>query len=189
MSEIITYETLSRITDAISSAEELGDVAAHIVYSLSEALHLKGCALMLLDRKDNELKMVASHGLSDAYLAKGPISASKSIADSLSEGPVAIYDVEDDPRIQYPEEAVKEGIKSILSFPLVLRGKALGVLRLYRAESWEFEMQDVVTIQSIALMVALVIDSLRMQKGFKASIEVLKVIHSSTRPTKRTLHE
>ena len=36
------------------------------------------------------------------------------IAKSREEGPVAIYDVSDDPRLQYPEEAKKEGIASIL---------------------------------------------------------------------------
>lgn len=39
---------------------------------------------------------------------KGPVSAIRSIASSLEDRqPVAIYDVTDDPRIQYPEAAVK----------------------------------------------------------------------------------
>ena len=46
---------------------------------------------------------------------KGPVSALSLIAQSLEDGSVAIYDVTDDPRIQYPEEAKKEGIGSILS--------------------------------------------------------------------------
>ena len=131
----------------------------------------------------------AARGLSQTYLEKGPISAKKSIADSLSEGPVAIYDVEDDPRIQYPEEAKKEGIKSILSFPLVLRGKALGALRLYSAEPWEVTIQDIAVIQAIALIISLTIDNIRMRKGLQKSIDVLKVMRQATRPTKRTLYE
>ena len=49
-------------------------------------------------------------GLSEEYMNKGPLSAMRSIANSLKDGPVAIDDVTDDPRIQYPEEAKKEGI-------------------------------------------------------------------------------
>ncbi|MDY6852806.1 MAG: GAF domain-containing protein [Thermodesulfobacteriota bacterium] len=187
--EAINYETLNQITDAISSSKELDDVAAQIVHSMTYALGLKGCVLMLLDRKTNELRVAAADGLSQAYLDKGPLSAKKSIAASLSEGPVAIYDIEDDPRLQYPDEAKREGIKSIMSAPLVLRGKSLGVLRLYTAEPWEFTTQDVIFIQAVAQIVALLVDNLRMYKGLKSSIDVLKVMRPQPKPTKRTLHE
>jgi len=188
-SEAINYETLGKISDFISSSRELDDASEHIVHSLRDIIELKGCALMLLDRKTDELKVAASRGLSEAYLNKGTISARKSIAASLSEGPVAIYDVEDDPRLQYPEEAVKEGIKSIMSVPLVLRGRPIGVLRLYTAEPWEFSGQDLIFFQAVAGMIALVIDNLRMYRGLKASIDVLKVIRPGLKPAKRTLHE
>lgn len=188
-SKMITYETLRKITDAVSSSTDLEDVSAHIVYSLTDALAIKGCALLLLDRQSNELKLAAANGLSQNYLEKGPISAAKSIADSLSEGPVAITDVEDDPRLQYPEEAVKEGIKSILSFPIILRDKAIGALRLYSAETWEPSIEMIAIMQSIALIIGLVIDNLRVQKGLKSSLDILKVMHQSVRPKTRTLHE
>ena len=188
-SKMITYETLSRITDAVSSSTDLEDVSEHIVHSLTDALAIKGCALLMLDRASNELKLAAANGLSRNYLEKGPISATKSIADSLSEGPVAITDVEDDPRIQYPEEAVKEGIKSILNFPIVIRGKTLGTLRLYSAESWEPTIEQIAIMQSIALIIGLIMDNLRVQRGLKSSLDVLKVMHKSTRPSARTLYE
>jgi len=188
-SEAVSYETLNKISEVISSSKNMDDIFEHIVHSLPRALGLKGCALMLLDRGTNELQVAAAHGLSQNYLDKGPVSAKKSIADSLSDGPVAIFDVEDDPRLQYPEEAKKEGIKSILSVPLVLRGRPLGVLRFYTAEPWEFTSQDLIFAQALAEIIALVIDNLRMYKGLKSSIEVLKVMRPAIRPTKRTLHE
>ena len=41
--------------------------------------------------------------------------------EGLEDGqPVAIYDVNDDPRIQYPEAARKEGIASILAVPMII---------------------------------------------------------------------
>ncbi len=185
----VNYETLGKITDAISSLTDLDDTCEHLVHTMAEALGIKGCALMLLNRTTHELEIAAAHGLSEAYLEKGPISAKKSIADSLVDGPVAIYDVEDDPRIQYPDEAKKEGIKSIVSMPVVLRGKAIGALRLYNAEPWEVDIQDISVFQAIALIIALIIDNIRIQQGLKTSIDVLKVFRQSSRPTKRTLHE
>jgi GAF domain-containing protein len=176
--EAVNYETLRLICDAISASKELDDVSKTLVETLTEALDIKGCALMLWDRRANELVVAASQGLSDSYLNKGPVSAIKSIGKSLHEGPVGIFDVEDDPRLQYPEEAVKEGIKSIISVPMVLRGRPIGVLRAYTAEPWSFQEIDVVFMQAVAEIAALVIDNLRLYRGLKSSIEVLKLMQS-----------
>ena len=103
-----------RITNAISHSKDQEEIALMTVEGITTAMHVKGCTLFLVNRKNHELKVAASYGLSHNYLNKGPLSALKSISDSLQDGPVAIYDVTDDPRIQYAEEAKEEGIASIL---------------------------------------------------------------------------
>ncbi|KMY68411.1 hypothetical protein AAU61_01630 [Desulfocarbo indianensis] len=175
----INYATLGRISQIISSAKSLDKVTQTMVTTLSEELKLKGCALMLLNRRSKKLEVAASHGLSREYLNKGPISASRSIAKSLTEGPVAIYKVGEDPRLQYPREAINEGIASILSVPVTLRGKPLGVLRLYTAERWEFKMQDLTFVQAIAEIIALVLDNLRVTGAYKNSLEALKSLRAA----------
>ncbi|MFH1035598.1 MAG: GAF domain-containing protein [Pseudomonadota bacterium] len=185
----INYETLGHISQIISSAGNLGDAATHIVHSLKDALDLQGCALLLLNRRSKKLEVAASAGLSQTYLDKGPLSAVKSIAASLSEGPVAIYNVEDDPRLQYPQEAKAEGIASIVSVPLVLRGKPLGALRLYSAQPWEVTIVEMTFLQAIAEIIALVLDNLRLTHAYKTAIEVLKVMRPVNRPKRRTLTE
>ena len=188
-SEAVNYETLSRITDAITSKRKWYEVAEKIVTDLTEIFGLKGSALMLLDQKTNELKVLAAHGLSQRYLDKGPVSSAKSIAASLNEGPVAIFDVGDDPRLQYPEEAISEGIKSILSVPIVLREKPFGVLRLYTAEPWEFRERDIIFFQAFSLIIAFAIDSVRVYKGLKSSIEILKLRQAPKVPGADTFYE
>jgi signal transduction protein with GAF and PtsI domain len=185
----ISYQHLGEICDIISSAKNMTKVSQLIVAQLAEILGLKGCALMLLNRTSRKLEIAASQGLSASYMNKGPLSSAKSIAESLKEGPVAIFNVRDDPRLQYPEEAAKEGIESILSVPIMLRGKALGCLRLYTAEPWEFTMADVNFVQAVALMLGLVLDSLRIAGAYKTSVEVLKTLRPVIKPSKRTLHE
>ena len=108
--EIMNYEAILKITKAIANSRDPEDVVWLIVESIKTALGAKGCALLLFNRKTDELEVAASHGLSKEYLSKGPLSSTRSIANSLKDGPVAIYDVTDDPRIQYPEEARREGI-------------------------------------------------------------------------------
>jgi signal transduction protein with GAF and PtsI domain len=170
----VSYETLARITSEVSGARKMERVAEKVVKTLTQELGLKGCALLLLDRRSKELELAASHGLSRRYQEKGPLSATRSIAESLGEHPVAIYDVAEDPRLQYPREAAVEGIASILSVPVRLRGKPVGVLRLYTAEPWEFSFGDITFVQAVAQILALVLDNLRVAGAYKTALEALK---------------
>ena len=63
---------------------------------------------------------------------------------------MAVYDVSDDPRIQYPGAAKKEGIASILSVPIMVGDEAIGAIRAYTAEKWEFTLEDVNFVQALA---------------------------------------
>jgi GAF domain-containing protein len=189
--QLINYETLLKVTRAISHSKDPEEVALITVESIKSALGAKGCSLFLINRKSNELELAASFGLSEEYLNKGPVSALRSIAQSLQEGPVAIYDVMDDPRIQYPEAAQKEGIASILSAPIVVGGRLIGAMRVYTAEHWEFTLEDVNFVQAIAQIAGMAISMARHTKGLKSSIDVLKTMREvqSRRTTRRTPYE
>jgi len=172
--QLINYETLLKVTKAIPHSRDPEELVLMTVESIKTTLEVKGCTVFLVNRSTNKLEVAASIGLSDEYIDKGPVSALRSIAQSLQEGPIAIYDVTDDPRIQYPEEAQKEGIASILSVPIVARGEVIGALRVYTAEPWEIALDDVNFVQAMAAIVGIALDLTRQYKGMKESIEVLK---------------
>lgn len=171
---LLNYETLLKITGAISAIRDPEEVVLVTVESVKTALGVKGCALFLVNKKSHELELAGAYGLSDDYLNKGPLSAMKSIAGALKDGPVAIYDVTDDPRIQYPEEARREGISSILSVPIQVHGSLIGCMRVYTSEPWEFVLDDVNFTQAVAEITGMAIEMARLNKGLKSSIEVLK---------------
>lgn len=185
------YETLIKITNAISHSKDPEEVALMTVESITTALNVKGCAMFFIRRKRDELRVAASYGLSNEYLKKGPLSPSRSIAESLSEGPVAIYDVTDDPRIQYPAEAEKEGIASMLSVPIVSGGKVVGALRVYTSEHCEFTLDDVDFVQALAQIAGMAITRARLYQGQRESIRILKAMgEAQTRKsTRRTPYE
>jgi GAF domain-containing protein len=174
--QIINYETMLKVAKSISHSKDPEEVALMTVESIKTALNVKGCALFLFNRKTNELQLATSYGLSGEYINKGPVSALRSIAQSLEDGPVAIYDVTDDPRIQYPQEAQKEGIASILSVPIVVGGNLMGAMRVYTSEPWEFTINDVNFVQALAHIAGGAINMARYVKGLKSSIEVLKTM-------------
>ena len=102
-----------------------------------------------------------------------------------------IYDVTDDPRIQYPEEAKKEGIASILSVPIIIGDNLIGCLRVYTAQPWEFTLNDVNFVQAVAQIVGMALEMCRINKGLKDSIDILKTMRDprSYKSTRRTPYE
>jgi signal transduction protein with GAF and PtsI domain len=172
--QVLNYETLLKVTRAMSHSHDPEEVVLLTVGGIRDALGVKGCTLFLTNHKTKQLEVAASIGLSNNYLNKGPLSAVDSIAQSLEGSPVAITNVMDDPRIQYPEEAKKEGIASILSVPVEAGGHILGSLRVYTAKRWDFTLNDVNFVQAMACMAGLAIVMARQYKGMKDSLEFLK---------------
>lgn len=189
--QLLNYETLMKVTNAISHSRDPEEVVLLAVESITHSLDVKGCTIFLINRDTHELEVAATYGLSDEYINKGPLSALKSITDALNEGPVAIYDVSDDPRLQYPEAAGKEGIASILAVPIIIRDRTIGALRVYTAEPWEFTLDDVNFVQAMANMAGMAIDIAKYYKGLKDSIEILKTLRDpkTLKSKKRTPYE
>ena len=173
----MNYETLVRLTKAISMIRDPEEVILITVEGVTHTLNVKGCTLFLFSPMSDELKLAGSYGLSYEYLNKGPVNSLRSIASSIQDGqPVAIFDVSDDPRIQYPEAALKEGISSILSVPIIIGDKIIGCMRVYTTEPWEFTLDDVNFVQAVAQVVGMAIEMRRVNKGLKDSIEILKTM-------------
>jgi len=189
---IINYENLIRITKAISTIRDPEEIVLITVEGVTHSLSVKGCALFLFSAGTEELELAGSYGLSDEYLNKGPISALQSIASSLTDDqPVGIFNVSDDPRTQYPEAAIKEGISSILSVPIIIGETLIGCMRVYTTSPWEFSLNDVNFVQAVAQMVGMSIELCRINKGLKDSIDILKTMRDpkTLKDKRRTPYE
>ena len=175
----LNYDVLIKISRSLSKSKDPEEIIRMTVENLKSALDIKGCALFLINQQSKELEVAASTGLSTEYLKKGPVSASRSIADSLKDGPIAVYDVGDDPRIQYPEEARQEGIASILSVPIMIGDEAIGAIRAYTAEKWEFTLDNVNFVQALAQIAGILIEMTRLYQGQSDHIEALTTMCES----------
>jgi len=134
-------------------------------------MEAKACSLMLLTAERDVLLHIVAYGLSDWYLRKGPVTVTKIISDVLKGKPVAVLDATTDDRIVYREQAKKEGIASILSVPMKLRGEAIGVLRVYTAKPYRFTKNDIHFVETIANLGAVALENLRaydmLQKDYE----------------------
>ena len=161
-------------TKAISSSLNLNEVLNLIVKSVVNLLGVKGCGVNLLDDTRKRLETRVAFGLSDNYLAKGPIDADKSITEAIDGKTVFIKDVASDNRVQYPDEAQKEGIVSILSTPLKAKDQIIGVLRVYTGETREFSSKEMDLINKLAEQAGIAVLNAKLYQGIKDDYESLK---------------
>ena len=170
-SEYTYYSAFIEITKAISSSIDLETILHSIVKSICTLTHSKGCTLMLLDEKGETLEVKSFYGLSEQYVRKGPVAADRSIADTLKGKPVIIEDAASDPRTQYPHEARREGIASIVSVPIILRERSIGVLRLYTSVPCRFTEDDIHFLSAVATQSGLAIQNARIYEDVKSGYQ------------------
>jgi signal transduction histidine kinase len=155
------YKSLYEIAAAVNSVSIPESVLDSMAKTVSEALEAKGCSIMLLTADRKVLLHTAGYGLSDSYIRKGPVSADKSISQALEGRPVAILNAAEDERVQYREQAKQEGIASMLSAPILLKGDVVGVIRVYTAKQHYFTRSEIHFVQEIANLGAIALERAR----------------------------
>lgn len=157
--DIDIFKVISR---SIAESDNLQDMSDHLTQLLVGAMGIKGAGLFVLNRETGELEMLASTGLSLNYLNKGPILINQSIDRQLRGEPIVIEDVSESDRLQYPEDARREGIGAIVSLPVQIRGSVIGRLRLYHFEPWQISDRDMDSLQLLAGIIAVAMEYTRM---------------------------
>jgi len=152
--------TLYEVSKILTSALDMDDALNLIVKVVANRMGVKACGLRLLDSSTGEMVLKAVHGLSQVYIRKGRVFAWKGVyKDVISNGNVAIVsDVASDPRFEYTEEAIQEGIKSMLSVGLMIRGKPIGALSVYTDRYYLFSKDQIRIFKGIANEAAAVIE-------------------------------
>ena len=124
----------------IHASFSLETTEAAVVRNATLLFGARGASIMLFNPGEENLVISATFGLSEAYRAKGAISPSRSLGETIQREPVVVRDVATDPKIQYREATLQEGIVSVVGLPLSAGSALVGSLRLYFAESRDFSL-------------------------------------------------
>ncbi|MGA7875967.1 MAG: GAF domain-containing protein [Desulfoferrobacter sp.] len=165
------FKSFREVAKAISSTLDLQQVLDMLVTNMVKVMDLKACAIRLLDSKKRTLELLASHGLTDPYIKKGSVDADRSIAEAMEGKIVVIKNAGSDPRAQYQQDAKAEGIASIVSIPLSVRDRVIGVLRLYTAAPRDFSEDELNFAEALAEMGAIAIENAKMYERIKKDYE------------------
>lgn len=179
------FQTIGEAFNSPVGAVEILERAAE---ALVEQFHLKACHFRLLSRDQQILEDVASFGLSEEFLSKGPVDAEKSVSEALEGKIVYVADCATDPRIQYKAEHEKEGIVSLLTLPLKTRGQVLGVMRVSSDRPREFTPDEIEFFRVAALFCTSAVNHAMFHQilehvtdSIRSSLDLDEVLESITR--------
>ena len=178
----INMDIFKAVTRAIAESDNMDIMANHLTHLLIGALEIKGCTIFALNLDTEELEVLASFGLSINYLNKGPIMADKSICCTLEGKPVVVKDVTKTDRLQYPDDAIKEGIGGIVSLPILFCGETVGVLRLYHHEPWDISDRDVDSLLILGENIGLAMMYTRLLNALQSIHETMSVLPKDVVP-------
>lgn len=161
------------ISNTINATLNINKVMELAVQKITDALGVKGTQIRLLDLTTQELNLAASHGLSEKFLQIGPVSYRRSIDASYSldakhmNDVLVIDDISSDPRVQYREAILAEGVNKILTLPLHIRAKNIGELTIFTSGTGVFSEEEIAFADAIAQQCALAIENARIYQRIK----------------------
>ncbi len=169
----VGHKALYEIARAVNSTLEVRGVLQSIVESVTKAVGAKGCAVLLLTTEKDQLTHSADYGLSREYVQKGPVRPTHILTEFADGKNVLMVDVSADARVEYREEAIREGIVSMLSVPMMLGEELVGVLRIYASESRSYSAEEIDFLRAAANLGALALDRAGTHEAIAKANELL----------------
>jgi len=158
------------VSETVVSNRVIEDVMHLMVTMTAQMMESKICSIMLLDHVAQELRIVATQSLSEQYRLKPNLKLGQSISGRVVQErrPMIVHDVTCDRNYMYPDMAKKEGLCSLLSIPMMIREKAVGVINSYTSTPHMFTTDEVKLMQAIANQAAIAIEHTTLiEKSFE----------------------
>ena len=150
------------LASSINSSLDIQEVLSSLTENICDTLGLKAAHIRLLDEDTGSLKLVASYGLSEAFLDKGASITTETAQRALKGETMVISDATTDERIQFKELMKTEGVASMIVTPILARDQVIGVMRLYSDVQREFPSDFMVMVEALAHQGGLAIQNASM---------------------------
>jgi signal transduction protein with GAF and PtsI domain len=169
-------QALSEISKAISSDQYLDDILKLIVTVTANVMDSKICSLWILDDQEKVLRIRATQTISEEYLKERSLKLGEGVVGYVAQHnkPLSILDVLKEPRFKEKELARKEGLISMLSVPLAVKDKVIGVINCYTSYLHEFNETERAVLTAVANQAAICIENTELMVKTKVIQEELE---------------
>ncbi len=172
----IQFDSLVKVSQTITSQRYLDEILNLIVVVTAEMLNSKICSIMLLDEKGEELVIKATQSLSEEYKKKPNVTVKGSISGEVvtSKRPLTIYDVRQEQRYKYRDLAVKEELTSMLSVPMIVKDRTIGIINVYTKTPHHFSQDEIDVLQMVANQAAVAVENTKLMEEALRAKEALE---------------
>lgn len=168
-------EALSKVANLITSGLYLEELLRLIVHVTAEIMNSKISSLMLFDPDKKELVVKATQSISEEYNKKANIKLGEGIAGIVAQDnkPICVLDVTGDKRYLNRDIAKKEGLYSLASVPLAVKGRVIGVLNCYTSKKHKFTKHELDLLSALSNQAALAIENAELDLRVRSAEEAL----------------
>ena len=168
---------LLEISKAIASGLYLEDVLRLIVTVTANLMDSKICSLWILDAKEQKLKLKATQSISEEYLKERSLTMGEGVVGhvALRNQPIAILNVLKDPLYKEKELAKKEGLVSMLSVPMCIKDRVIGVINCYTSYPHFFSKREEEMLTTVANQAAICIENSGLMETLDID-EILRLV-------------
>jgi len=172
---------LTKISKAITSDRYVEDILRLVVTVTAETMRSKICSLWLLDDDGKTLRLRATQSLSKDYLKERSLRIGEGIVGkvALTREPRTVPSVVEDPDFKEKELARKEGLVSMLSVPIVVKDRLIGVINCYTSYRHEFTETEQNVLTAVANAAGVAIENTELMvktRVIREELESRKII-------------
>lgn len=159
--------TLAKVSQSFTSLMVPDQMLELVAERTAAMMGTDVCSLQLIDEDRGELIMRAAWSRSTAYRHRPALRIDEGIVGEVirSGKPVAVEDVREDPRYRFQDLARREGLVSLLSVPLTVRDRVIGVMNCYTGRRTAFSQEQTALCSTLANQTALAIENARLAAG------------------------
>lgn len=171
---------LFHLSQATTSSLSIDTVVKIILNHVAEITESEGIWIMLYNPIQRVLEVVAARGFSDPISLKSlTLRPGQGVLGEVFEKEKLIFvpDVRKDHRLVYRDETERSGITSMIGIPLMVKGKAIGVIGLFSPKSVEagrIRQERLDFLTTVASQVAIAIDNVKLYQDLEQKVTELR---------------
>ena len=171
-----SIEALTLISKAITSDQYLEDILRLIVMVTAEVMNSSVCSLWLLDEKEAVMRLRATQSIDSEYLEDRVLRAGEGVVGKVvaENRPYIVTNVLTDPYYKEKELAKRMGLVSMLSVPMRVKDRVIGVINLYTSHPHSFSDMQVNVLTTVANQAAVAIEKTELMVQTKVIQEELE---------------
>jgi signal transduction histidine kinase len=160
---------LRRIIDVTSSDLDLKEVTGRVAALVTDATGADVCFVHLVDEDRGRVVLVGATPPFDELVGTVELPIGEGVAGWVAQHaePAVVPDKWQDPRYRYIPALRGEDYRSLISVPMLARGRVVGVLNIHSKEEQSYRDHDVVVLSDVANLMARAVENARLYEALE----------------------